>query len=307
MPLAALQAAAGRLSQRYRAEIQDGRAHLDDMLAVKAYLSARLPATYAAVRASLKAAALALPAFSPRSLLDFGAGPGTALWAAADCWPDLRAATLVEASAAARSVGAQLAEPTFAGVDWVDGDVTRPLPGLGQAELVTLCYVLDELSPAAIAPLVERLWTLTRGVLVIVEPGTPAGWRRVTAARAQLLEAGARLLAPCPHDAPCPLATPDWCHFSRRVARSRLHRLIKNADVPWEDEKFAYIAVARNPATQRRARVLAPPRTGSGKVSLKLCQPDGSAIERLFTRRDGAAYKATRRVDWGDTLDPERN
>ena len=37
-------------------------------------------------------------------------------------------------------------------------------------------------------------------------------------------EAGANILAPCPHARPCPLAAPDWCHFSARVARSRLHR-----------------------------------------------------------------------------------
>jgi ribosomal protein RSM22 (predicted rRNA methylase) len=46
--------------------------------------------------------------------------------------------------------------------------------------------------------------------------------------------------------------------------------------------------------------VLAPSQTASGTVRLKLCQADGTAAEKLVTRREGAAYKAARRLDWGD-------
>src|SRR5690606_18801351 len=113
----------------------------------------------------------------------------------------------------------------------------------------------------------------------------------------------AQVVAPCPHDLPCRLEGSDWCHFSRRVARSRLHRLTKDADVPWEDEKFAYLAVSRHSRdATRNPRVLAPPRAGSGKVSLKLCQPDGRAAEQLFTKRNGEGYKIARRAGWGDSL-----
>ncbi|RWE64196.1 small ribosomal subunit Rsm22 family protein, partial [Mesorhizobium sp.] len=79
-------------------------------------------------------------------------------------------------------------------------------------------------------------------------------------------------------------------------------RLVKEAEVPWEDEKFIYLAASRQPASARAARVLAPPKGGSGKVVLKLCRPDGSADEQLFSKRDGDVFKAARRVDWGDTL-----
>jgi ribosomal protein RSM22 (predicted rRNA methylase) len=143
---------------------------------------------------------------------------------------------------------------------------------------------------------------LSAHTLLIVEPGTPAGWRRVIAARRQLIDVGAHVLAPCPHEAPCPLVPPDWCHFSRRVARSRLHRLAKDADVPWEDEKFIYLAASRQPAPKRSARVVAPPKAGSGKVVLKLCEPDGRAGEHLLSKRDGDLFKAARRADWGDAL-----
>src|SRR5947208_7799544 len=49
-----------------------------------AYALARMPATYAAVTASLNALVEIRPDFSPKTLLDVGAGPGTATWAAAE-------------------------------------------------------------------------------------------------------------------------------------------------------------------------------------------------------------------------------
>jgi len=267
-PQQALRQAARTLSDRYRAELRDDRLHMAGELAVKAYLAARMPATYAAVRASLDALGQARPDFSPETLLDIGAGPGTVVWAAAELWPGLARATLVEASAAARQTGESLAQRAGLGVEatWIDADATLDSPAGRPAELVTASYLLDEIAPAARPGLIERLWSLTLDTLLIVEPGT--------------------------------------CHFSRRVARSRIHRLTKDADVPWEDEKFIFVAASRRPAASHASRVLAPPKTGSGKVALKLCRPDGRAEEKLLTRRDGPAFKAARRADWGDAFEP---
>lgn len=116
--LAELSAAASRLSQRYRAELRDGRFHVDGDRAVQAYLATRLPATYAAIRACLEAVADRRPDFSPARLLDAGAGPGTALWAAAETWPGLSGATLLEGSAAFRDWGARLAGGAVPLAEW---------------------------------------------------------------------------------------------------------------------------------------------------------------------------------------------
>src|SRR5690606_14904654 len=114
--------------------------------------------------------------------------------------------------------------------------------------------------------------------------------------------AGANIIAPCPHELACPVVAPDWCHFSARVARSRVHRLAKEADVPWEDEKFIYLAASREAADAPPSRVLSPPEAASGRVKLKLCRPDGTLSYRLVTRREGDTFKHARRVDWGDTF-----
>lgn len=301
--LAELQKAASILSRRYRAELRDGRLHLDDRLAVKAYLATRLPATYAAIRASLEQVASAKPDFSPHSLLDVGAGPGSVLWAATDCWTSLNQALMLEASDAARQIGSQLGNAGHVTASrWLAADITKGLPELAQADLVTLSYVLDEIAPAQSGPLIDKLWALTSGVLVIIEPGTPAGWRRILAARDRLMASGAHLLAPCPHATSCPLVAPDWCHFARRVARSRVHRLAKGGDVPWEDEKYIFVAASRQVGLPTAARVIAPPRAAKGMVTLKLCRADGGAGERMITKREGEAFRIARRADWGNAI-----
>jgi ribosomal protein RSM22 (predicted rRNA methylase) len=217
--------------------------------------------------------------------------------------PSLADAALIEGSAAIRAWGERLAaEAPLARIAWRAEDIAEGLPDQAPRDLVTLAYVLGELAPDDRDRLVDRLWQLTQDTLVIVDPGTPAGWARILAARARLIDAGAHLLAPCPHGAACPLTPPDWCHFSRRVARSRLHRQAKGAAVPWEDEKYCYLAAARRPGLAAAARIIAPPRAGSGRIGLKLCRRDGTAAERLLTRRDAAAFRLARRLDWGDAL-----
>src|ERR1700761_3048772 len=106
--LADLAVAAAALSQRYRDEHRGDRPHVRSERDTLAYIAVRLPATYAAVRASFAAVAEQRPDFAPKTLLDVGVGPGTALWAAADCWPDIADAVLLETSTIFRSCGEAL-------------------------------------------------------------------------------------------------------------------------------------------------------------------------------------------------------
>ncbi|AJD40277.1 methyltransferase type 11 [Rhizobium sp. SEMIA 4085] len=304
-PLDGLKRAAARLSSRYRQELRDGSFHISDSLAAKAYLAARLPATYAAIRAAYEMISQARPDFAPEYFVDIGAGPGSALWAATDCWPEIKSAVMVEASDAIRNVGRSLSGRLDLQTEWLDGNLIKALPKIAPADLVTIAYVLDEIEPHQIDASIDKLWAMTLDTIVIVEPGTPSGWDRILAARDLLLSKGAHLIAPCPHASDCPLARPDWCHFSRRVARSKMHRLVKDADVPWEDEKYIFIAASRFAGEAPQARIIAPPQGSGGVIRLKLCQSDGTAGERTFSKRDGATFKWARRANWGD--EPERD
>jgi ribosomal protein RSM22 (predicted rRNA methylase) len=93
----------------------------------------------------------------------------------------------------------------------------------------------------------------------------------------------------------------DWCHFSARVSRSSLHRQVKGGSLPYEDEKFSYVAATRLPATPAPARVVRRPQIRKGQVLLDLCEPDEALRRRTVTKRHGALYRAARDADWGDT------
>src|SRR5579872_816137 len=61
-----------------------------------AYAIVRMPATYAALTASLNALCEMKRDFAPKSLLDVGAGPGTASWAAAEAFGSLQRFMLLD-------------------------------------------------------------------------------------------------------------------------------------------------------------------------------------------------------------------
>ena len=176
---------------------------------------------------------------------------------------------------------------------------------------MTATYLLGELPATELEELVTRLWAATDGLLVLVEPGSSAGFERIRAARALLIAAGGRVAAPCPGDAPCPIAGAAWCHFLARLDRSPLQRAAKRADRSWEDEPFSYVAVARASASARSgppdpaARVvLGRPRHRPGMVELRICV-DGRIETRTISRRDGSAWRTARDLEWGDPVPPE--
>ena len=154
-------------------------------------------------------------------------------------------------------------------IDYRQGEARALLAEAAPADLVVASYMIGEIGDAERRTLVDLMWAKTRDTLLIVEPGTPAGYGRIIAAREQLIASGAHVAAPCPHDGKCPLAPPDWCHFTQRLPRSRAHKQIKEADVPFEDEKFSYVALTRSPIARHPARVLAQPDRRQGRGERK--------------------------------------
>jgi ribosomal protein RSM22 (predicted rRNA methylase) len=268
-----------------------------------AYALARMPATYAAIAASLNALQEIRPDFAPRSLLDVGAGPGTASWAAAEAFPTLASLTRLDANPALRALALELAAGSsrVGAAAYELGPARASLAQAAEADLVIASYLIGELGESERRDLVDAMWARTRDALVIIESGTPAGYARIMAARSQLIGAGAHVAAPCPHERACPLQAPDWCHFAQRLPRSRAHMQMKDAEVPFEDEKFSYVVLTRTPLAHRPYRVLAPPIVGKAEITAKLCAPDG-LVSAKVPRRDKAAYARARRWRWGDAV-----
>jgi ribosomal protein RSM22 (predicted rRNA methylase) len=268
-----------------------------------AYALARMPATYAAVAAGLNALYEIRPDFAPIDLLDVGAGPGTATWAAAEAFPSLRRFALLDDNDPLRTLALDLARDSarLHDVKYERGEARTALAKADAADFVVASYVIGELGDAGQKAIAALTWEKTRDTLLVVEPGTPAGYARIIALRAQLIAAGAHVAAPCPHDGSCPLAAPDWCHFTQRLQRSRAHKQVKGAELPFEDEKFCYVALTRAPVERPTARVLAQPAVSKVEVAAKLCTPRGLTIAKV-PRRDKDSYAAARRWRWGDAV-----
>ncbi|MEW6768920.1 MAG: small ribosomal subunit Rsm22 family protein [Pseudomonadota bacterium] len=275
----------------------------DDALA---YALVRMPATYAALSACLNAIAEARPEFAPNSLLDVGAGPGTATWAAAKAFSSLEEFALIDSNDSLRALALELANASsaIAAPNYMKGDAATLLATSQPADLVVASYVAGELGDTTRTNLADAMWSRTKDTLLIVEPGTPAGYARIIGLRAHLIAKGAHVVAPCPHDLACPLEAPDWCHFSQRLARSRAHKQIKGADVPFEDEKFSYVALSRMPVRERPSRVLAQPKISKVAVTMKVCAAGGAGTKNV-PHRDKQNYSIARKLNWGDAI-PEK-
>ncbi len=334
--IASLTAGVQRLMAAYRSGEVPATPVVASRADAAAYAAYRMPATAAATALALQQTRLSLPGWAPSMLLDFGAGTGGAAWAAASILPSIEAMTLLEQSADAIRLGSVIlaesslsplqsaswrqwrltsaASPGPAGADQPAADrpaadqpaADLPAADLPAADLATVAYVLGELTSAQQAALVSLAARCAPAVL-LVEPGTPAGHRRILAARAQLLAAGYRIAAPCPHQLGCPLdVAGDWCHFGARLPRSALHRQVKGTELSYEDEKFSYVAAVRLDVGLPQlpaSRVVRRPHRRKGLVTLDLCARDGQSRPELVSKSKGEAYRRARKTSWGDRWD----
>ncbi|KAJ0985079.1 hypothetical protein J5N97_003435 [Dioscorea zingiberensis] len=233
-----------------------------------AYVASRMPSVYSACHRVLKEVRRRLPDFSPTSVLDFGAGPGSALWAMREVWPrSLERINLVEPSKSMQRASQSLLQdlkdlPLIHSYDNIQA-LNRKLDKRDRAhDLVISSYALGEIpSLSDRITIVRQLWDLTRDVLVLLEPGTPHGSKIIRQMRSYILwmakrkcrkskissnevscdeksissklatlENDAFVVAPCAHDGRCPLEnTSKYCHFVQRLERTSSQRAYKRS------------------------------------------------------------------------------
>ena len=247
--------AAQPLRQRHRAQLPNQVAQLSEWLTtdreelprdylsrpavLSAYLHYFLP--WNLYRQGRLAAGLDLQFAPGQRIVDIGAGPLTfalALWLTR---PDLREMPLevvaVDRSAAALQAGRRVWDAVAPGSPWRIELVSQPAGAraLPPADLLVLANVLNEVRrPGGVDRdtgddpndrLLER-WAdslAPGGRVLVIEPGTRPASRALVALRAHAVEAGWRLLAPCPHVERCPqpgTGRHPWCHFAFDAAGS---------------------------------------------------------------------------------------
>ena len=308
MNINAMSQSARELSRRYMEESGQGKSLLNRDEEAAVYSLMRMPATFSAVSFALEKVC-EMSDFVPRSLLDAGAGTGGASFAANEFFA-LDSITCLEREPAMENIGKKLfsfgedkaiREARYIRADLVE-EATKANDNSKKyvSDLVISSYVLNEMSMEDRMKVVKWLWDNTEKMLVIIEPGTPVGFANIRRIRDFLMEQGAYVCAPCPHMENCPVTGDDWCHFTVRVQRGKIHKMLKNADVPYEDEKFSYIAFSREPLKMDRCgRIMRHPITLKGRVELSLCTSDG-IYTKTVTKKDNEAYKCAKKADCGD-------
>lgn len=282
-----LQKAYGGLSARYRGK--NSSMAVQTPLEAEAYAKGRAPAT----EAVLKAVIPFLKDSLPLSILDVGAGTGIALKAFSSLFPQARW-YMIEPNPFMR-VKAQTAAiglPTT----WYTSLAHAPC-----ADMVIASYVLNEIPSGERLGFLSLVWEKTAGKLIITLPGTPTDFEILREARAFLLEKGATIIGPCPHDKVCPIVAPDWCHFSVRVPRTAEHRAIKKASQPFEEEKYCYLVISKQQKKEGDAppRLIKAPRIRKGHVLLDVCQPSGLMKTLAISRKTPVLFRQAHGIKWG--------
>ncbi|KAK0145139.1 Methyltransferase-like protein 17, mitochondrial [Merluccius polli] len=187
------------------------------------YMAARLAGGYTAVRRALNEILIRDPSFAPYSLLDFGSGLGTAVWASHSCWGDtLKEMVCVESSGPMNVLAERLLKgtvkktlsPASASVNswfsfenifvWRSTDDNQnaqphikqvyfrqflPVSPKVQFDLVVGAFSLSELaSKKDRVETLLTLWRKTSSYLVLVENGTKEGHQILMEARDTLLK-----------------------------------------------------------------------------------------------------------------------
>ncbi len=224
------------------------------------------------------------------SVVDFGGGPGTFLFALSK-FKTLSKYTNVERSDSFIGIMNALVEEFLSSstphthVDSMSCNYLK----LGTQDIPTndLCvfsYTLCECanSLASLLCLVEN-----SNMVLIIEPGTPSGFKNIIQARDKLIEKGFSTIAPCTvSNGFCPLrdSESDWCHFVERVDRSRIQRHLKNGVLGYEYEKYTYLLMSKSSVYSDGKRIISRPHYTKHSVSFDICSEENSHI--VITKRE---------------------
>ncbi|KAJ3595184.1 hypothetical protein NHX12_004488 [Muraenolepis orangiensis] len=261
------------------------------------------------------------PSFAPHSLLDFGSGLGTAVWASHSCWGDtLKEMVCVESSGPMNDLAERLlnddGEKAQPHIKQVYFRQFLPVSPKVQFDLVLAAFSLSELaSKKERLETLRTLWRKTSSYLVLVENGTKEGHQILMEARDTLLKTQdqkavdsrtASVFAPCPHEMACPKLAGLHivpCNFTQHY-----HPLPAPGSLVRQTETFSFLILSRSDPKgdmgRDWARLVAPVLPRPRHVHCHTCGPDGQLHHLVVTRKKHGrdVYRCARSSDWGDQL-----
>ncbi|XP_069490128.1 ribosome assembly protein METTL17, mitochondrial isoform X2 [Ambystoma mexicanum] len=283
------------------------------------YLAARFGSGYAAVMRAFHEIQKRVPDFAPKTLLDFGSGAGTVIWAAHECWgSSIREYMCVDSSAEMNEMselllrgGSNSQEKLIPGVHHRQ---FLPVSPKVRYDLIVSAYSLNELpSQRDRVQTIETLWRKTDGYLILIENGTKEGHHMLMEARDTILNDDDRsrqkartghVFAPCPHPLPCPLKAKKEsvpCNF---IQAFQPLPFSWNPTTMWE--KFSFLIMRRGPKEdiEEWPRITLPVQRRPRHVHCHMCCSDGTLQHMVITahKHGRDLYRCARNSEWGDRL-----
>ncbi len=298
------------LHTRYTNGKTENKKFVSDYLDALAYLGLRVPATYAQVFGALGAVREVVPSWRPKSLLDIGSGPGTATWAAISQWPELDEITCLDDDKDFILLGEQIIKDSEIKhyVNWKSHDVRLGIEeGENFYDLIIIANVLNELTPKAQEKLIGQAFNLCKGLLIIIEPGTPQG-SKIVSTMAQKLRRTGILLAP--YIANTFVEDKDYyLHFPQRFIRPEFQRRIRQQmrtrtemASDWEESKYSYVAISKFAAEKNYwARTVGEPEIQKGFLEIPIITAENITKIKVM-KRDKEAFTFAKRLRWGELI-----
>ncbi len=239
------------------------------------------------------------------SVVDFGGGPGTFLFALSK-FKTLNKYTNVEQSNAFIGVMNVLVEEFLSSsvphvhVDSISGNyIELESQDIPANDLCVFSYTFCECdnSLAGLSALVEN-----SNMVLIIEPGTPAGFSNIIQARDKLIEEGFSAIAPCTaSNGFCPLrdSESEWCHFIERLDRSRVQKHLIKGELGYEDEKYSYLLMSKYPIHLDGKRIISRPDITKYSVSFDVCSEKNGHIV-VKKRENKGKFKIMKKSIRGD-------
>ncbi|KAK7075273.1 Methyltransferase-like protein 17, mitochondrial [Halocaridina rubra] len=268
------------------------------------YIVARMAPDYASLINILSEIKKRDKEFTPLTMLDFGSGVGTSMWAMDSNWPNrCKEVVCVDSSVDMNNI----ADKLLRGGNIKDEPLVRkggtffkqylPMSDTLKYDLVISSRSLFEL-PDMISRLrtIDVLWRKTNGYLVIVEAGTNAGYKLVLEARDYILALSSKseeddinlhghVFSPCSHDKFCPRYLDGKyipCNFE---VSYRPHTFHNNAKL--QKDRYCYVVMrkGKRDVGENYPRMLQDAMLRKKHIICELCTKYGTIQTLTATKR----------------------
>lgn len=301
---------AQKLHERYMTQNkEEKKAYIQDTEDVFAYLALRSPATYAQIYGSFSQIQENIPNWHPKTMLDIGSGPGTGVWAAKTIWGSLEAATCLDQERSFLSLGKEISSNAQLNVkmSWQQGNASYVIENdTTMYDIVLLSNILNELDIPQREHLIGSAYNHCKGIMVIVEPGTPSGTAIVNHAAKSLSHT--QIIAPYGNNT---LIQDDkqWIHFPQKFIRPEFQRRVRQhmrdselMASDFEEAKYAYVAFGKDIASASLwGRCIGSPKMYKGYLEIPILTTAGLETIKVM-KRHKPQYLFAKKLRWGESI-----